>query len=255
MALSKGNVKYINSLRLKKFRQKYNNFIVEGDKMARELLSQQPGRIKNLYAVEGWMQEHSPGAVLPAEKIQLVSESELKAISNLRTPNQVLLIVAIENSRLDPARLAGSLALYLDGIQDPGNFGAILRIADWFGIEYVLCAQNCVDPYNAKAVQASMGAFLRVRPVEIELADALQRLPGFPVYGAAMDGENIFRIRGLKEEGLIVIGNEGNGISSAAERLLTRRVAIPAAAHSGAESLNAAIATGIICAVFRELAG
>ena len=145
-----------------------------------------------------------------------------------------------------------SLSLYLDGIQDPGNMGTILRIADWFGVDCVFSSPDCVDPYNPKVIQATMGAFLRVSCIETTIERLHEEHPGLPIYGAVMDGENVFHANLKSKEGIIVIGNEGRGISSEAESLLSQRISIPPAAHSGAESLNAAVATGILCAVFRE---
>lgn len=251
MAISKSTIKYLRSLSLKKFRQKYNNFIVEGDKMARELLTGQPGRVVALYALGSWLEQAGRELPLPKEKAFVVAEQELARISNLSTPNQVLAVVSMPENRVEEEPLRNGLSLFLDGIQDPGNFGTILRIADWFGISFVFCSPTCVDPYNPKAIQASMGAFLRVKVVEQSLENLCLLAPGLPVYGAAMDGENVFQAR-LPAKGIIVIGNEGNGISAAAAGLLNRRIAIPAAAHGGAESLNAAVAAGIICAVFRN---
>ncbi len=251
MTVSKSTIKYIKSLGLKKFRQKYNNFVVEGDKMARELLQQQAGRVEALFALESWLDSLGTNLLLPADKITPVTEAELRKLSFLSTPNQVLAVVSRQDAPLGEDGWREGLSLYLDGIQDPGNFGTILRIADWFGIEYVFCAKNSVDPYNPKAIQASMGALLRVKVIEEELEALCHSVPGLPVCGAAMDGENIFHAD-LPRRGLIVIGNEGNGISATASRLLTRRIAIPAAARAGAESLNAAVATGIICAVFQN---
>ena len=252
MTLSKNTAKFINSLRLKKFRQKYNNFIVEGDKMARELLAQQPEQIVSLYALEPWLSAAAEVGQLPPEKVVVVSPAELKKVSALETPNQVLAVATIPEVDISPEKVASSLSLYLDGIQDPGNFGAILRIADWFGISYVFCSPTCVDPYHPKAIQASMGAFLRVFCMERAIEALLLEFPQLPVYGAVMDGENVFQADLGGGEGVIVIGNEGNGISAHAGRFLTRRISIPPALNSRAESLNAAIAAGILCAVFRE---
>lgn len=248
MTISKNAIKYLRSLSLKKFRQKYNNFVVEGDKMARELLASAPERLIALYALESWLKNTGP---FPEGKAFAVSEQELAKISSLNTPNQAVAVASIQETSIDAQILQNGLSLYLDGIQDPGNFGTIMRIADWFGIAYVICAPSCVDPYNPKAIQASMGAFLRVKVVEQNLESVCRLGPGLPVYGAAMDGANVFSAP-ISGVGVIVIGNEGNGISAAAERWLTNRIAIPAAAGGGAESLNAAVAAGILCAVFRN---
>lgn len=255
MTLSKNKVKFIKSLRLKKFRQKYNNFIVEGDKMVRELLAQAPENVVELYGLENWLPGAKEAGNVPAERVFSVSPAELKMISNLNTPNQALAIAAIPEARVEARQVKQSLSLYLDGIQDPGNFGTILRIADWFGIPFVFASPDCVDAYNPKVVQASMGALLRVACVEATIGDLCRQHPGLPVYGAVMDGENVFRARLGEAKGIIVIGSEGSGISPEAEDCISRRISIPPAAHSRADSLNAAIATGILCAVFRERGG
>lgn len=255
MTLSKNNVKFIKSLRLKKFRQKYNNFIVEGDKMVRELLEQRPGQAVALYALEGWLSGAEEARAVPPEKRFCVSPAELKKISNLSTPNQVAAVAVIPEVKMEDVQPAGALSLYLDGIQDPGNFGTILRIADWFGISCVFSSPDCVDAYHPKVIQATMGAFLRVSCIEMDITSILKLYPGLPVYGAVMDGDDVFRADLDGARGLLVIGNEGRGITPEAERLLSHRISIPAAAHSRAESLNAAVAAGILCAVFRDRQG
>jgi TrmH family RNA methyltransferase len=142
------------------------------------------------------------------------------------------------------------LTLLLDEIQDPGNLGTIMRIADWFGIPNVICSTNCADAYNPKTIQATMGAFLRVRTFRLNLTEFCRNFSALPVYGAVLGGENLFQTK-LNKNALIVIGNEGKGISPDMIQQLTHRIEIPA--NGQAESLNAAIATGIICAAFRNL--
>jgi TrmH family RNA methyltransferase len=177
-----------------------------------------------------------------------VNESELKKISTLTTPNQVLMVVKQPSFELDFQAIRSDLSLYLDGIQDPGNMGTILRIADWFGIPYIFCSDTCVDIFNPKVVQATMGAFLRIKSKEIDLKELIEATT--PVYGALLEGENLFQTERSKH-GIIVIGNEGRGISDEVRALINRPILIPP--HGvGAESLNAAVATGIICAVFRN---
>ena len=253
MTLSKNKEKFIKSLRLKKFRQKYNNFIVEGDKMARELLGQKPELVIAVFALEEWLSRVEEAADVAAEKLFPVSGAALRRISGLDTPNQVLVVSSIPNTGIAAGQVENSLSLYLDGIQDPGNFGTILRIADWFGIGCVFTSAGCVDPYNPKVVQASMGSLLRVACAEASLEALHREYPALPVYGAVMDGENIFKAGLDKAKGIIVIGNEGRGLSPEAERFLSHRISIPRAAQSRAESLNAAIAAGILCAVFTNV--
>jgi TrmH family RNA methyltransferase len=249
MAISKSTIKLINSLRLKKFRQKYNNFIVEGDKIVREAILESPQLIKALYALPEWLIQNAQD--LPKDIKHEVNLGELKKISQLKTPNHVLAVLNRPTYSSGDVTLSNQLAIYLDGIQDPGNMGTILRIADWFGITYVFCAKNCVDVYHPKVIQATMGAFLRVKTIEKELSAIIEEWPELPILGAAMDGVNIFQLEPI-DAGIIVIGNEGNGISALTQEMITRRISIPAAANSRAESLNAAVATGIICAVLSQ---
>ena len=249
MTLSKARIKYIRSLQYRKYRQKYNNFIVEGDKIVRELLAQSRVGVEGVYALPGW---RAGQPELPAVDFAEVSPADLRRISALTTPNQVLAVARMPRLTLDAGALHDDLALYLDGIQDPGNLGTILRIADWFAIPYVFCSRDCVDVFNPKVIQASMGAFLRVRCLEMELPELLDNIPELPVLGATMEGEDLFTAT-LPERALIVIGNEGRGLSEAVTGRLSRQLTIPGG--GGAESLNAAVAAGIICAVYRHRTG
>lgn len=247
MALSKNEIKYVKSLHLKKFRQKYNNFIVEGDKIVRELLDATQFSIEALYAEEKWLITHSPATRLNSSQIYQVAPSELGRISTLKTPNQVLLIAQQPAFRYTPDKLNSSLSLYLDDIRDPGNLGTIIRIADWFGISNIFCSPGCAAWTNPKVIQASMGGFLRVQIHTIELQELLSAVPDISIYGMLLDGQDIRRMERPKA-GLIVIGNESRGITPANQGMLTDRITIPRHPKGGAESLNAAVATGIICA-------
>lgn len=251
MALSRNSIKFLNSLQLKKFRQKYNKFIVEGDKMVREILSQNKLLIDSLYATESWIETHNPAQSVPADRIFKITVTELERISSLRTPNQVLAVLEKPTFEIDEHLLTKDINLYLDDIQDPGNLGTILRIADWFGIRQVICSPATVEVYNAKVIQSTMGAFLRVKTPISSLGDIREKHAELPVYGAAMDGEDIFQMED-KTNGIIVIGNEGKGISAENQQFLTKKISIPATGTHGAESLNAGVATGIICAIWRN---
>lgn len=251
MALSKSTIQYIKSLQLRKFRQKYNNFIAEGDKIVSEIIHQAPELVEQIYALPEWMDAQAASIRALPNQVQAVSAIELKKISGLVTPNQVLAIVRQPALRLESDTFATELSLYLDAIQDPGNMGTILRIADWFGIRYVICSPNCVEVFSPKVVQASMGAFLRVKALEMNLLDIKNQFPDLPVYGAVLNGEHLFKASRSKN-GILVIGNESRGISTEVEALLTHRISIPSAPGGGAESLNAAVATGIIVAVFKN---
>lgn len=251
MTISQATLKYVKSLQLRKFRQKYNNFIAEGDKIVLEIIQHLPAAIEQVYAVPEWIRANDPLLFVLKNKIQEISAEELKKISGLVTPNQVLAIVQKPDFGLNADLIRTDLSLYLDDIQDPGNMGTILRIADWFGIRQVICSPHCVEIFSTKVVQASMGAFLRVKTVEKTVSELKTEFPDMPFYGAVLDGANIFKTP-LEKKGILIIGNESKGIAKETEALLTHRIAIPSAPGGGAESLNAAIATGILVAVFRN---
>lgn len=242
--LSASQQKLLTALQVKKYRQKYHKFMVEGSKLVLELLAQTRTPVAAVYGLERWAAENA-AALAPFNQIfNPVTEAELKKVSALTTPNAVLAVADMP----EPARPPGvGLAFYLDGIRDPGNMGTILRIADWFGFQAVFCSADCVDVFSPKVVQASMGAVFRMPVLEIAIGDLLASLPGCPVLGALLEGDDLFQAE-LPENGLLVIGNEGNGISPEAEALLTRRLTIPRGAGSSAESLNASVAAGILAA-------
>lgn len=241
MKLSNNTIKRIRSLRSKKFRQKYNNFTVEGDKIAREVLAQDQWPVREVFAVAEWV----PPAAYTGP-LTRVTERELGGLSQLKTPNQVLVVLEPRPLTPLPTDWSAGWSLYLDGMQAPGNLGAILRIADWFAIRYVFGGPGTADLFNAKTLQAAMGSFLRVDYREVALADLLATDHRPPVWGAAAEGENVFTTD-LGPAGLLVIGNEGQGIQAETARQVDRRLAIPRAPGGGAESLNAAVATGILC--------
>jgi len=243
--LSKNN---INALQKKKFRQKYNNFLVEGDKMVLEILINGQFKIHSIYAVTSWLEENAPLLIRHRDKTTEVTDRELKSISSLTTPNRVLCVLEMPDVKLDDKKITDSLSLVLDNIQDPGNMGSILRTADWFGIEHVFCL-HCVDVYNPKVIQATMGAFLRVTTIQTEAEALFERWNTLPVYGTFLDGENMYE-SDLREKGFIVIGNEGRGIRPVIQPYIMHKIKIPA--YGKAESLNAVVATGIICAEFRR---
>ncbi|MCB0637063.1 MAG: RNA methyltransferase [Lewinella sp.] len=232
----------------KKFRQKYNKFIAEGDKIIREMLAQDRYPIRELYALPAWLAAHEREVANRPFDPQVINEKELAQISQLRTPNQVLVIADIPPApAIDYARGWG---LFLDGIQDPGNLGTILRIADWFAMDYVVAGPGTVELFNSKVIQATMGAFLRVPLIEATLDDILAEEPGLPVLATAMEGESVFTTS-LPDHGLLLIGNEGQGLQPAYLTRATQTISIPRAQGGGAESLNAGVATGILCAQLR----
>ncbi|MGB0863728.1 MAG: TrmH family RNA methyltransferase [Saprospiraceae bacterium] len=247
--LSKSNIKYINSLKAKKFRQKYHKFIAEGDKIVKEMLENPQISFEKIFCTEKWAATQADLLRAHSPKVRFVTDNELNKISSLQTPNQVLVIAEQLNNSVEATKIENGLSLVLETMQDPGNMGTILRIADWFGIEQVFCSKDCVDIYNSKVVQASMGAFLRVNVQYLDLEELFKRHSTLPVYGAMLGGDNIFEME-LAQKGFIVIGNEGRGISDKIANLLTHKIEIPK--YGGAESLNAAVATGIICSIFKK---
>jgi TrmH family RNA methyltransferase len=249
--LSINQQKFVASLQVKKYRQKYLKFVVEGEKMAAELLAQQRIPVSAVFGTERWLDANRERIPQFSDKFNLVTENELKKISSLTTPNQVLIVADMPDDAAAPDLLRTDWCFYLDGIQDPGNMGTILRIADWFGIPAVFCAPDTVDVYSPKVIQAGMGAFLRIRSVEIPLDELVAGHPGVPVLGAVLGGENVFNAQ-LPDRGLLVIGREGQGVRPDTEALLTHRLTIPRHPGGGAESLNAAVATGILTAFLRR---
>lgn len=241
--ISKNQQKYIRQLEQKKYRKREGCFVAEGTKVVGDLLKRyQP---LALYATESWDAPKGVGYTL-------VSEEELQRVSFQQHPQQVLAIFPIPQPTA-PVSLRGSLTLALDGVQDPGNLGTIIRIADWFGIDTIICSEETADAWNPKVIQATMGSIARVNVIYANLLELLDTLPSdYPVYGTFLDGENIYT-QTLSGEGLIIMGNEGNGISDAVRAKVNRRLLIPDF-HQGdtADSLNVAIATAITCSEFRR---
>jgi TrmH family RNA methyltransferase len=233
--LSKNEIKYIQSLCHKKLRQSEGLFIAEGPKLVGELLKSDY-RIKKIYAVEDWMQKHKPSI----EAIT-VTGTELEKISSLQAPNQVLAVAEQKQMQSDPV-LDHQLTLVLDGIQDPGNLGTIIRIADWFGITQVIASEDTAELYNPKVIQSTMGSFIRVQLWYRSLPEMLQRTR-IPVFGALLNGKPMHGEAPVTE-GILLIGNEAKGISLELLPFITHPVTIPRL--GGAESLNAAVATGIL---------
>lgn len=240
-------IKQVKSLQQRKYRRKYGQYVVEGVKLVGELMAHAPADILTVYATDAWLTAHPEASAMLGTRLVSVSDKSLGRMSGLRTPNQVLAVATIRESNILPERLQQGLSLYLDGIQDPGNFGTILRTADWFGLPYVFASPDSANLHTPKVIQATMGAFLRVPVVSIELPDLLGQAPGhYPVYGALLDGEDV-RTHSKRHPALLVIGNESQGIRPEVLPYITHPVRIPG--RGGAESLNAAVATGILCSV------
>lgn len=242
--LSKAQIKYIQSLQHKKYRQKSGQFIAEGDKIVPELLLEAVP-VREVYATEAWISTHEQLLARRKEvRVMPVEEGILKQLSALTTPNQALALLDMPApAEIKPELFKGTVTLAVETIQDPGNLGTIIRIADWFGIRQIVCSPDCVDVYNPKTIQATMGSIARVRVLETEIAPFLN-LAGLPSYAATLHGRNIVEFQKL-EEGIILIGNESRGLSDGVIAVATHKITIPRL--GGAESLNAGVAAGIIC--------
>jgi len=246
--LSKNKIKFIRSLEKKKFRDETACFLAEGNKLVSDLLPFFDCEL--LVAKPRWMA--TKGDVKVGELIA-VEDGEIEKASLLKTPQDVLAVFRKPDRELPYNELKTELSLVLDGIQDPGNMGTIIRIADWFGIRNVICSLDSADIYNPKTIQATMGAIARVSVFYESLADFIDSLTGTPVYGTFLEGNNIYREK-LTPNGLIVMGNEGKGISRSVEKLITSKLFIPnfPAGEKTSESLNVAVATAITCSEFRR---
>ena len=246
--ISKNKIKYIRSLELKKNRNKEGKFVAEGFKVVDDLLALQPADL--IVATQEWL--HGKHLAAQTEVIE-VTEEELKKVSFLQHPQQVLAVFKQAQDG-DFSINTQELSLALDGVQDPGNLGTIIRIADWFGITHIYCSQDTADVYNPKVVQATMGSIARVKVEYGNLLALVESLPAdVPVYGTLLDGDNIYQQQ-LENRGLIVMGNEGKGISPALAKKVNRRLLIPnfPEGRATADSLNVAIATAITCSEFRR---
>lgn len=250
--LSKQVTKIVQNLEKKKFREKYNLFKIEGTKLVGELLHTHL-KIRHIIAFTEWIEQNRSN--LSNADISEVTLHEMRAISNFQSPPEVIALAEIPVHHYTKEEVESTLSLALNGIQDPGNLGTILRVADWFGIRHILCDHDCANAYNPKCIQASMGAIFRVHPYYLELPKAIQelKLSNFPVFGTFLDGKNIYTTT-LTTRGLIVMGNEGKGIAPDIEVLTDTKLTIPnfVTTDEGSESLNVGVATGIILSEFKR---
>jgi TrmH family RNA methyltransferase len=263
--ISKSRLTLLRALRQKKNRADLGLFVAEGDKLVLELLNSDL-KVKTIYATEKWLDDHS-GISEKADEAVKINKEELSRISSLVTPQDVIVVAEIPHYKINYSKLLNEYCLVLDGIRDPGNLGAIIRIADWFGIRDIICSPDTADTWNPKVVQASMGSLIRVRLHEIAPDDFVHELKKIAeetghatpsIFGTFLNGNNIYKTE-FPSSGCIVIGNEANGIRPETEKLISKRITIPSwqskGDHSGnPESLNAAIATAIVCAELRRSA-
>lgn len=239
--LSKARIKLIQSLNLKKHRSELKLFVVEGKKQVTELLTSNY-QVNCIVATPNWADAFAQDIKNNTELI-IVSDDDLKKASLLQAPQDVLAVVEMPEKLFSSTIINTGFSIFLDGIQDPGNLGTIIRIADWYGIKTIVCSNDCVDVFNPKTIQATMGSFARVDVYYNYLSDILKQ-NNLPVYGALMQGESLYQST-IKENGILLIGNEGKGISEELLSYISNPITIPKI--GGAESLNAGIATAIIC--------
>lgn len=252
--ISKSKIKYIHSLELKKNRDTKGLFVAEGPKVVGDIAVCHPDKLRMLVASEKWIESMKNKIDFSKCELIIVSDDELSKASFLCHPQQVLAVFEKFDDIPQICNKDDALTLMLDGIQDPGNMGTIIRIADWFGIENIVCSCDTVDIYNPKVVQATMGSIARVNVTYTDLNVFLDNLPqGTPIYGTLLEGKNMYKTK-LTRGGVIIMGNEGKGISNIIRKRITHSLRIPSYPESRdtAESLNVAIATAVICAEFRR---
>jgi TrmH family RNA methyltransferase len=243
--LSKSQISFISGLHQKKYRKEQQLFLVEGLKAITEFLNSD-------YVLQGIYCLQSLASNLPKlshkQKVFEVTEIELKKISSLQHPQGVLAVFEMPQSKVFFEDKTDEMVLVLDGVQDPGNLGTIIRTADWFNFKKILCSLSCVDVYNPKVVQATMGSLARIDIFYADLAPILKQTQ-LPIYGTLLNGENIFTTS-FESNGYLVFGNEGNGISEEIISLITKSVTIPGGKNT--ESLNVAISAAICCAEIKR---
>ena len=243
--IGKNTIKWVHSLEMKKNRKREGLFVAEGPKVVGDLLSR--FRLHSVFATDEWTGGDSIGADVRVER---VDDDTLRRLSFLQHPQQVVAVMEMnkeEKVEVDADRLT----IMLDGVQDPGNLGTIIRIADWFGIDSIICSPDTADAYNPKVVQATMGSLGRVSVTYSPLVPLLSSLPAeMPIYGTLLDGKDIYQ-KELTRHGVIIMGNEGNGISEEVRAMVTHPLLIPRFRQGeSAESLNVAVATAITCSEF-----
>ncbi len=236
--VSKSQFKYIQSLGQKKYRDEEGVFVAEGPKLVKELIESHV-ELMQVYALNEWIEENKD--LLKSINVTAITETELERMSQLKTPNKVIAIV--KKFEVNEPAIKERISLVLDTIRDPGNLGTIIRIADWFGISQIICSADCADMYNSKVVQATMGSIARVNVFYTDLPGWLKQRSGVRIYAAMLEGKDVTKMNTIKE-GLIIIGNESMGIDKEVLQYSNEKISIPR--KGSAESLNAAVATGII---------
>ena len=253
--LSKNKIKYIRSLSLSKFRTLHREFISEGTKVVSELVKS-PIAVSDIFVTQRWADDNSKLHL--SFSYEIITENEMKLISQLSTPPGVLAIAAIPTCNLEINKIQDDLCLVLDGINDPGNLGTIIRTADWFGVRHIICSLDTVDAYHPKVVQSTMGSLFRIHVYETELSSFLNSVKSqnISIFGAVMQGANIYKTQLSIKSSFLIIGSESHGIRDYILPFINYPITFPAFSKNyeqGAESLNASIATALILGEFRRI--
>jgi TrmH family RNA methyltransferase len=244
--LSKNKIFHLTSLQNKKFREQFCEFLIEGDKIVKESLVQKNFKLLEILAVERWVEQN---AILLSKnkqvEVTIISEKELGRISSLKSPNQVMARLAFSEQVFNLPLASSGLTIYLDGVQDPGNAGTIIRTAEWFGVKQIIFSPDSVDRFNTKFLQSCMGSIFRVTLLHIDYKACRNLTMDLPWWGASLSGKSINDyIPSLP--GVLVMGNEGSGIRPEVEILLDEKLKIPKNNNADTESLNVSVATGIL---------
>jgi TrmH family RNA methyltransferase len=250
--LSKNKSRFIVSLQKKKIREEYRLYVIEGDKIVREFISAGMP-VKSLIAKPEFISSFSKESLHSVLETESVSYEELKQISSLTTPHNALAVVSMTDDEISQTKMLKELCVALDCIQDPGNLGTIIRAAAWFGIKNIICSEDCVDVYNPKVIQASMGAIIHVRVIYVSLAEFLTAAnkKELPVYGTMLEGDSVYS-QTLSNKGIILLGNESKGISVDLIPFINQKLLIPRFAEPspGIDSLNVGMAASVVFSEF-----
>jgi TrmH family RNA methyltransferase len=249
--ITKNDIKFIQSLKQTKFRKENKMFVVEGNKLVSELLASDI-KVENILVTDTWL-EKFPGMAASFKSYEIVNSKQMEQMSSMVTPPGIIATAHTPSYNINPKEAENEIILALDGINDPGNLGTMIRTADWFGINKIVCSQDCADAWQAKTIQSTMGSIFRIQIIETDLKEFLSKTQNLnksatPIYGALMEGENIFKKKIEKKNGVIIIGSESHGIRKDVLPLVTSPIHIPRGKGSQTESLNASVAAAIIIA-------
>ena len=250
--ITKNDIKFIQSLKQTKSRKENKMFLVEGNKLVNELLSSN-FKVENILVTDLWL-EKFPEMASRLPLYDIISQKQMEQISCMVTAPGILATAHTPYYNISPSDAENEFIIALDGINDPGNLGTIIRTADWFGIKKIVCSRDCADAWQAKTIQSTMGSIFRIEIIETDLASFLRESQNSltPIYGALMEGENIFTKKIEKKNGVIIIGSESHGIRQDVLPLVTSPIHIPRAKGSKTESLNASVAAAIILATINN---